>query len=125
MLFIRPAQKALFAQQAVDRFVQQMIEHIREHLPRHYDALGADGARQAVLYGIERARSYRIESEAGARVFIQLMFVLGPRFDVDPRLPWAAHYLTAEDDERSRVSALLAAATEYMKESGVSPGREA
>lgn len=105
----------MFEQLAVDGFVSNLVAHFREHLPRHVAALGEDGVREAVQYGIRRARSYRIESEAGVRVFIQLMFVLGPDFDVDPRLPWAARCLRAETDEVSRVGALLASAGEHLR----------
>jgi hypothetical protein len=73
MLTIRRHQSAMFVQMAVDRFVGEMVDHLREHLPQHFEALGEEGVREAVRYGIGRARSYRIESEAGARAFIQMI----------------------------------------------------
>jgi hypothetical protein len=117
VLTIRRHQSALFAQLAVDRFVGEMAAHIREHLPPHFAALGEEGVREAIRYGIGRARSYRIESEAGVRVFIQMMFVFGPAFDTDPGLPWASRWLTDEGDEVARVRGLIAASASHLKAS--------
>ncbi|WP_437592290.1 hypothetical protein [Sorangium sp. So ce1000] len=115
MLTIRQHQAAMFAQLAVDRFIADMVAHFRAHLPGHVAALGEDGVRGAVRYGIRRARSYGIESEAGVRVFIQLMFVFGPAFDTDPKLSWASRRLAGDGDEVARIGALLAAAGEHAR----------
>lgn len=115
MLTIRSHQTAVFQQASVDRFVADLLAHFREHLPGHVAALGEEGTRSAIRYGIGRARSYRIESEAGARVFVQLMFVLGPAFDTDPKLPWAADILRGTEEEMSRVSALFEGAERHMR----------
>lgn len=116
MLTIRRHQSAMFAQLAVDRFVGELSAHLREHLPRQFGALGEEGVREAIRYGIGRARSYRIESEAGVRVFVQLMFVFGPAFDSDPKLPWASRCLSGEGDERARVGRLLDAARRSQRQ---------
>ncbi|APR79316.1 Hypothetical protein A7982_04663 [Minicystis rosea] len=116
MLTIRRHQSALFVQIAIDRFVGALVAHFREHLPRHFEALGEDGTRSAIRYGIGRARSYGIESESGVRVFIQMMFVFGPGFDTHPKLPWASRCLTAEGDERTRLHALIAEAEDHLRE---------
>lgn len=106
---------AMFTQLAVDRFVGDMVDHFRDHLPAHFAAFGEDAVREAVRYGIGRARSYRIASQAGVRVFVQMMFVFGPAFDADPNLPWAARWLTGEGDEVVRVRRLIAAAREHLR----------
>lgn len=122
MLTIRRHQAALFTQLAVDRFVDELLAHFRAHLPGHAAALGDEGTRSAIRYGIGRARSYGIESEAGARVFVQLMFVLGPGFDADPKLPWAAEILLAGGDEAPRVGALFHAAERHLRERAAREG---
>jgi hypothetical protein len=122
VITIRSEQAAVFAERAIDRFVGDLVAHFRQHLPQHVAALGEDDVREAIHYGIGRARSYRIESEAAVRVFIQVMFVVGPDFDADPRLPWASRCLLADAHEEERVGALLAAAREHLE--GLSGARK-
>ncbi|APR88658.1 hypothetical protein A7982_14007 [Minicystis rosea] len=114
MLTIRRHQAALFVQIAVDRFVDATVAHFREHLPEIFGAIGEPMIRETIRYGIGRARSHRIESESGVRVFIQMMFVFGPGFDSDPRVPWASRCLLAAGDEVARVRLLIASAREHL-----------
>src|SRR4051812_47065874 len=106
MLTIRRHQSALFVQAAVDRFTGGLVAHFRSQLPAQFAALGEAGVRKIIWYGIGRARSYRIEREAGVRVFIQMIFVLGPAFDTDPRLPWASRCLLSDRPEEARIGDL-------------------
>lgn len=98
-----------------------MVEHARQYLPYHFHALGEDGTRKAVEYGIDRARSHEIVSISGVRAYVQLMFVLGPDFDQDPELPWAPKAL-GEEDERAKIQKLLAGAQEHLDRKGKALG---
>jgi len=116
MLIIRREQVAVLVQAAADRFVRETADHIRARWPRSFARLGEEDVQSAIQHGIERARSYRIQTEASVRLFIEMMFLLGPAFDTDPKLPWASQCLLAPGDERMRVSALIAAARVHLQE---------
>jgi hypothetical protein len=121
MLTIKPHQSAMFVQVAVDRFVDELTAHLRQHFPQQFDALGEFGTHDAIRYGIRQARSYGIESEAGVRVFIRLMFMFGPTFDSE--LPWASRCLEPKTEEVIKVAELIAAARTYAQDQGHAKGR--
>ena len=81
MLTIRPEQWKIFAQEAESKFVSDVIAHFDRALPDQCAEMGADAVRRAVIDGIERARSYYIETEYDIVRFIDFQFVLGFSFD--------------------------------------------
>jgi hypothetical protein len=113
MLVIRTEQFKLFEGESRARFVREMVDHARRYLPYHFHALGEQGTREAIQYGIDRARAHEIVSVPGVRAYVQLMFVLGPDFDQDPQMPWAPEALSA-DDEKTRIQKLLAGAQQHL-----------
>src|SRR5262245_59344525 len=113
MLLIREKQLQALADVEQARFVQEMVERVRRHLPHHFDALGHEKTQRAVEYGIDRARFHEIVSVPGVTAYVQLLFVLGPDFDSDPQLPWATAILR-EGDENTRIQRLLAGAQEHL-----------
>ncbi len=107
LLTIRPEQfDALFE--------HKLADHIREHLPIQFEALGYDGTRKAVQYGMRRARTHGIASQPGIRAYVQLMFVLGPDFDTDSKLEWVGQALR-EPTEISRIRSLVAGTEEHLQ----------
>lgn len=123
MLKIRPHQKAIFVQVAIDRFVGDMMARLRQSVPERVAALGDEQARALIRYGIGRARSYGIESEKGAGVFVHMLFVFGAAFDTHPRLPWAARWLTSGAREAPKVRGLVGAAAQHLAELGARQGQ--
>ena len=117
MLVIRKAQLEVIGQQPVEQFIRELTAHIREHLPLQYEALGAEGTREIVCHGIDRARVHRIVSAAGVRAYTQLLFVLGPDFDLNPALPWVRPILAGTEEEPARVEKLITAATDHLRRS--------
>jgi hypothetical protein len=52
------------------------------------------GTRKAIQKGIQRAKSYRLESEREVLTYINCMHLYGDDFDRDPKCAWAAQILT-------------------------------
>lgn len=118
MLVIRQSQMEVFAENALLRFEDELIEHFKQHLPSHLAQLGEDGAREALRYGVQRARAYRIESEEDVAIYVRHMFLFGRDFDLDPQLPWASQVLTdsTTDSGALRIERLAQASMAYLRD---------
>jgi hypothetical protein len=58
-----------------------------------------------IQYGIKRAASYGIQLENDVRKYIEVMLLLGPDFDKDPKYPWATSILTDKNLTDPKVKA--------------------
>lgn len=96
-------------------FFHDLLEHVRHCLPDQYQALGENGTMQAVQYGASRARTHGIVSNPGMRAYVQVMFVLGPDFDTDPKLPWVRPAL-AQPTELERIRTLVAGTETHLRQ---------
>jgi hypothetical protein len=116
MLQIRKEQMRFLDQLALKNFEDRMIKHTNELFPIHCQILGDEGVREGIQYGLDRAKSYNILSESGVSFFIDLMFLLGRSFDVDPQLPWAQEILTDENmpAEAQRLERLYEKSMHYL-----------
>lgn len=123
MLVIRHAQLEAFSQAALLRFENELLAHLRQHLPAHHGQLGDAGTRDAIRYGIRRAQAYGIESERDVAHYIRHLFLFGRDFDLDPQLPWASRVLTDETipTGEQRMAALVQAAMAWLHELTAEP----
>lgn len=108
MLVIRAEQMLELERHAFRRFRADMVERLQALWPGRAEpaALAA-----AVAEGVRRAQACGLAEPREVRPFIFLCFLLGERFDADPRYPWAGQIL--RDPARSpadRVEALVACA---------------
>jgi hypothetical protein len=117
MLTVRITQKRELETAAKDRFVRELVEHFRVHLPAHHEALGPEGTREAVLDGIVQAQGHGIVTEPGVTAYVRLMFLFGRGYDSDPALPWAGAILrdATIPDEPTRVGRLVSAAIAHLQ----------
>ena len=90
---IRDEQLEAFTEARVASFEQYMYDHLRKWIPGECAELGEEGVRQRVRDGVERAARYDVLGQRDMARFIDLMFVLGPRFDRDSRHRWAGDIL--------------------------------
>ncbi len=74
-------------------YEKRLAAHLRKYFSEACHDLGEDGLRDAVRYGIQRAKVYGIQAERDVVKYLNLMFVFGRDFDTDPRFPWAASML--------------------------------
>ena len=114
-MIIRPDQMRVLAEEAMRRFENRALKHLRTHFPDQFEALGESSVREAIRYGLDRAGSYGFEYEDEVGWYIDLMFLFGREFDRDPKIPWAADILG--DPELflpgMKAEALLEAACEH------------
>jgi hypothetical protein len=82
--------------QALDNFEDRMLLYLNRSFPTQCAALGESNTRKAIQYGLERAASYGMSAEPVAAQYIYLMFVLGPDYDQDARLPWVRPILSEQ-----------------------------
>lgn len=117
MLIIRKEQMGVFEEVALKNFEDRMVIHLGKFFPEQCAALGDDGIREAIRYGIERAESYGIVDERDVCKYIDLTIVFGRDFDESPGTAWASSILNDEflTDPTAKVERLF---REAMKVTG-------
>lgn len=118
MLVMREAQMKVFGQAAVRNFENRLLEYLEEVFPKQCAILGREQVRTVIRLGIEQAEQYGLVSERDVRLYVDLMFLLGSYFDLDPQLPWAARILADEDsiDPGDRAGLLYDRARVFLNE---------
>ena len=117
MLILRNEQMRAFDADRRRRFEQQMFEHARRYFPERCRMLGDEQTREWILHGIDRSGSYGIVSDRDVCKYIDVMFVYGREFDVDPQCRWAPKILGPQHTDPARKAALLLeAAKRHEKE---------
>ena len=93
-MIIRQKQMRAFTSADAPLFETRAAEHLKQDFPKHSAFLGEEGLTQIVKHGREQAGSYGLTATGHVTFFIDLMLLLGWRFDADPQLPWAADVLS-------------------------------
>lgn len=97
MLTIRREQMEVLLEQ---RRIQLLVSHARQFFPEKSATVTRPDLEDTARSAIKRARSYGLTSVRDAMQFLDLMFVLGPDFDV--KLPWANEILSDRSSESTR-----------------------
>jgi hypothetical protein len=114
MLIIRHEQMRVLSFALFERW---MAPHLHQHFPEECARIGDGLLRDLIARGIAKARVYGFTSEPDICRYIDLMVVLGPDFDADPRFPWAADILNsaAFSNPGLRIEMLHQAALNYLR----------
>ncbi len=102
-MVIRDEQIEVFAKAFSERFKEQATQHLKSCFPEECERIGDEGVRHLIELGVRRAKRWGLESGRHVCRYLDLMVVLGPYFDQDPRLPWLRRLLGAQSvdvDER-------------------------
>lgn len=110
---MRPSQVAVLATAAVDPFDARVALHLRQYFPQQCQQLGDQHLRDAIEFGIDRARSYGIELERDVCIYLDLMFTFGVEFDRE--IPWAAGILHQPGDPSAKVQKLFEEAAHHVQ----------
>jgi len=97
MLIIRKEQVGAFNKAMLERFENLMVDHLAMYFPDQCEKMGEESVREAILYGMERAKTYGIIIEQDISMYLNLMFTFGRDFDKDSALTWMAEILNNEN----------------------------
>jgi len=118
MLTIRPDQVEAFRQHHLQKFEDDMVEHLKKFAPNHWKVIGEQTGRQVIQLGIEEARKYGLTNRGPVRFYIEMMFMLGSYFDTDPQYPWVSEVLRDPQnmDQMVRADRLYESMTKYWSD---------
>lgn len=105
-----------FAQSGISRFEDYILNRFLLLYPEKVGCVGEKALRQLVQNALEPSRRLGLSSERGVTVLLGLMFLLGHRFDEDPRFPFAAAVLNDASlaDPNQKADRLRAEALAYL-----------
>ena len=116
---IRSEQLRSFGEAAIERLGCRLAAHVQRVWPERYEQMGEKAVRTWVRAGEKRARGYGIEDDYDLTRYVDLMVILGERFDTDPQLPWAGEALRdAELTAAEKLGRLLERAKQHLAERG-------
>lgn len=123
MLTIRAAQMEVLGRHMAARFEAEMAAHLRACFPEAVAADSDEQLRALVRDGARRAAAHGIVAERDICGYVDLMIVLAPGFDSDPRFPWAQRILgpggpSAPSD---KIAHLFAAADMHLRAASSTP----
>lgn len=97
------------------RFLMKV--HIERNFPRHFGYHGPDSIAEIIEQGIQAAARLGFLQRAGARLFIELVLLLGCEFYRDPQYPWVKAILDADAaaGKELQLKVLYAAASKYLE----------
>jgi len=97
VLLIRDDQLSALRGVRQKEYEKRLAAHLKRYFPDTCAELGEKGLIDALRHGVERAKSYGIQAERDVVKYLNLTFVFGRDFDIDPRFPWAASMLRSTD----------------------------
>lgn len=98
MLTIRKDQWKYFEDLSFQSYLDEMVDHIKEFTPQHFNNIGKENVKQIVDLGISRAAAYDLTYHSTVKFYLELMFMFGTDFDTDPQYPWINEILNEGAD---------------------------
>lgn len=105
MLLIRETQMDALRNELLERFVDEVLDHVREFFDVRCTELGEDGTRALIRDSIDRALAYGIERKNEVCKFVDISFVFGRGFDQEQ--PWAQPILRSDSPPEQRLQELF------------------
>lgn len=88
-MLIRQQQMDKLAAAYQEIFLKRAVAHLRTNYPEKTATLTEAALAEEILYGIERAKVYDIDTQRDVTKYLNLMFEFGRNFDIDPNCGWA------------------------------------
>lgn len=97
-------------------FKDEAVEHLKLHFPEQYSRYGLDKTREIVEQGIERAKTYGIDTEQDTVQFLSLMYLFGEDFDQNPKTAWVGQILNDPQftDTKVKIVRLMQTASQTL-----------
>jgi hypothetical protein len=105
MWTIREDQLEILDRYQLQKFEDELVEHLQEFAPRHWKAIGDETGRGVIRLGFKQAERYGFTNRGPVRFYIEMMFMFGSFFDTDPQYPWAARVLNDQEGMSQMVRA--------------------
>ncbi len=105
----------VFEAAALRSFEDEMAAHARKFSPRLCEILGDAHLHAALHQAMERAGDYGFTNRGPMRLYIELMFLFGSRFDTDPQYPKLGKILNDPDDQMRRADRIYHEILDYME----------
>ena len=121
MFNIRKEQLDALSEASLKKYENKMVIHLNKFFQPQCLFLGDAKLREAIHYGIARAKSYAIISERDVCKYIDLMFAFGRDFDKDPNYSLALQILTDKSitDPSQRINKLFATALDRLRQAAM------
>ena len=107
MLTIRNVQMQALALGAAMDTEERALRHLRGCIPPVFATTSDVSLRDIIRWGRRRSQGYGIEAEVDFFRYLNLMFMFGFEFDVDPQYPWAATTLQSRKPSRPNMDLLM------------------
>jgi hypothetical protein len=115
MLKIRREQMEAFEHAALRGFEDEMVDHGTQFSPDLCRVLGDEQVHTAVRSAIERSSGYGFTYRGPIRLFVELMFLFGSRFDTDPQYPAFGQVLNKPAGQMERAEQMHERAGDYAQ----------
>lgn len=127
MMLVRAQQLEAFRAAAEQQFIDEMVAHFRRFSPPLFRTLGDEAAECAVRRGVARAVDFGFTKRGPIRLFLELEWLFGTGFDIDPQIPWAGEVLAEPSlgDEMFRAGRLEQLSCQYLDDVHGPDGRNA
>jgi len=115
-LRIRREQYQALDKATAEDFEGRVIKFLKNAFPGRCRSLGNEGIREVVRYGARAAARYGFTRENDQYQFVELIFLLGSKFDQNPNFPWAQAILhdSRENDSSAKMAQLRQAAAQHI-----------
>jgi hypothetical protein len=97
VLIIRSDQMKVLERCMMRGFEDRVYASLCRNWPSTVGALGEEDVRESIRVGIDRAATYRLQTEREVMRFIDMMYRLGHQFDRDTRYSFAAEVLSSRE----------------------------
>lgn len=115
MLVIRVEQQEKLNQVGFDDFQERARLHLLKCFPEVFSASGVEDVSRFVAEGIRSARKYAITAEHDVIRYLDVMCLVGRRFDTEPCVGLAHAILVHPDlTPRQKMDQLWVRTTEYL-----------
>lgn len=118
MFKITRAQNTLFEEAALSTFEESLVARGAVLAPALAASLSEEQMRAFVRAAIARAAHHGFTLKGPVRLFVELAFLFGSGFDVDPKHRWARTSLESEPglDQLQRAASLHAASLTVLRQ---------
>lgn len=103
--------------QALQQFLEQAVQHLRQELSDQTRQYTDAQLRNRVRICIQRTQKYELKSKREVMCFVDVTFLLGESFDTDGSQPWAMALLSSTRlSSGDRANLLLATACSVYRD---------